>query len=63
MEHGEIGGQLRRAQRRGGRGKAATRVKEEDFVDKLFIANTNAHQVVAIDLQTRLAEVVDVREG
>jgi DNA gyrase subunit A len=29
------------AQRRGGRGKAATRVKEEDFVDKLFIANTH----------------------
>jgi len=30
-----------RAQRRGGRGKAATSVKEEDFVDKLFIANTH----------------------
>jgi DNA gyrase subunit A len=30
-----------RAQRRGGRGKAATRVKEEDFVDKLFIASTH----------------------
>ena len=29
------------AQRRGGRGKAATSVKEEDFVDKLFIANTH----------------------
>ena len=29
------------AQRRGGRGRAATRVKEEDFVDKLFIANTH----------------------
>jgi DNA gyrase subunit A len=29
------------AQRRGGRGKAATKVKEEDFVDKLFIANTH----------------------
>ena len=28
-------------QRRGGRGRAATRVKEEDFVDKLFIANTH----------------------
>ncbi len=28
-------------QRRGGRGKAATRVKDEDFVDKLFIANTH----------------------
>ncbi|MCG8436095.1 MAG: DNA gyrase subunit A [Gammaproteobacteria bacterium] len=30
-----------RAQRRGGRGKAATAVKSEDFVDKLFIANTH----------------------
>jgi len=30
-----------RAQRRGGRGKAATQVKDEDFVDKLFIANTH----------------------
>jgi len=28
-------------QRRGGRGKAATRMKEEDFIDKLFIANTH----------------------
>lgn len=30
-----------RAQRRGGKGKAATKVKEEDFVDKLFIASTH----------------------
>ncbi|MEM7304755.1 MAG: DNA gyrase subunit A [Pseudomonadota bacterium] len=30
-----------RAQRRGGRGKAATSVKEEDFVDNLFVANTH----------------------
>jgi DNA gyrase subunit A len=29
------------AQRRGGRGKAAAAMKEEDFVDKLFIANTH----------------------
>jgi DNA gyrase subunit A len=29
------------AQRRGGRGKAATGVKDEDFVDKLFVANTH----------------------
>jgi DNA gyrase subunit A len=28
-------------QRRGGRGKAATSMKEEDFIDKLFIANTH----------------------
>ena len=30
-----------RAQRRGGRGKAATSVKAEDFVDQLFVANTH----------------------
>jgi len=30
-----------RSQRRGGRGRSATSVKEEDFVDKLFIANTH----------------------
>jgi len=30
-----------RAQRRGGRGRAAASVKEEDFIDKLFIANTH----------------------
>ena len=30
-----------RAQRRGGRGRAATSVKEDDFVDKLFIAGTH----------------------
>ena len=28
-------------QRRGGRGKAATQMKDEDFIDKLFIANTH----------------------
>ncbi len=30
-----------RAQRRGGRGKAATTVKDEDFIDNLFIANSH----------------------
>ncbi|NNF97643.1 MAG: DNA gyrase subunit A, partial [Halobacteria archaeon] len=29
------------AQRRGGRGKSATAVKDEDFIDKLFVANTH----------------------
>jgi DNA gyrase subunit A len=29
------------AQRRGGRGKAATAMKDEDFIDKLFVANTH----------------------
>ena len=28
-------------QRRGGRGKSATRVKEQDFIEKLFVANTH----------------------
>ena len=32
---------LYRAQRRGGRGRTATTVKEEDFVDRLWIANTH----------------------
>ncbi len=29
------------AQRRGGKGKSATKVKEEDFIDKIFVANTH----------------------
>ena len=29
------------AQRRGGRGKSATKVKDEDFIDNLFVANTH----------------------
>lgn len=29
------------AQKRGGRGKSATSIKDEDFIDKLFIANTH----------------------
>jgi len=30
-----------KAQRRGGRGKSATTTKQEDFIDKLFVANTH----------------------
>ncbi|MDH5436158.1 MAG: DNA gyrase subunit A, partial [Gammaproteobacteria bacterium] len=30
-----------RAQRRGGRGKSATSMKDEDFIDQLFVANTH----------------------
>ncbi len=30
-----------RAQKRGGRGKSATSMKEEDFIDKMFVANTH----------------------
>jgi len=29
------------AQRRGGKGKSATKVKEEDFIDEIFVANTH----------------------
>ncbi|TXL68287.1 DNA gyrase subunit A [Zeimonas arvi] len=32
-----------RAQKRGGRGKQATAMKEEDWIDQLFIANTHDH--------------------
>lgn len=32
---------LYRSQRRGGKGRAAANVKEEDFIDKLFVANTH----------------------
>jgi DNA-binding beta-propeller fold protein YncE len=32
------------------------------YRNKLFIANTNEHQIVALDLQSRLTEIVDVRE-
>ena len=38
-------------QRRGGRGKAATAVKDEDFVEKLFVAHT--HDTRAVLLQPR----------
>jgi DNA gyrase/topoisomerase IV subunit A len=29
------------AQRRGGTGKSATRIKDEDFIEQLFVANTH----------------------
>ncbi|MCC6868065.1 MAG: DNA gyrase subunit A [Burkholderiales bacterium] len=32
-----------RAQKRGGRGKQATATKEDDFVDRMFVANTHDH--------------------
>ena len=31
------------AQRRGGRGKSATKMKDEDFIEKLLVANTHDH--------------------
>ena len=33
--------EIYRSQRRGGKGKSATTVKDEDFIDKLFIASTH----------------------
>ncbi len=32
------------------------------FRNKLFIANTNAHEIVSLDLQSRLTEVVEIKE-
>jgi DNA gyrase subunit A len=32
-----------RAQRRGGRGKQATATKEDDFIERMFVANTHDH--------------------
>ncbi|WP_061149618.1 DNA gyrase subunit A [Caballeronia arvi] len=34
-----------RAQKRGGRGKQATQMKEDDWIDTLFIANTHDHML------------------
>ena len=31
------------SQRRGGRGKSATKMKDEDFIEKLLVANTHDH--------------------
>ena len=38
------------AQRRGGRGRQATKTKEDDFVDNLFIAHTHDHILCFSDL-------------
>src|SRR5262249_56972391 len=32
-----------RAQRRGGRGKTATAIKEDDFIERLFVAHSHDH--------------------
>ena len=53
-----------RAQGRGGRGKSATAVKDEDFVDKLFVANT--HDTLLCFLEPRpalLAQGLPVAAG
>jgi DNA gyrase subunit A len=44
---------LYRAQKRGGRGKAAGRMKAEDFVDSLFIANTH-DQILCFSTQGKV---------
>ncbi len=41
---------LYRAQRRGGKGKTGMRPKEEDFVERLFIASTHSYILVFSDL-------------
>ncbi|ALC14807.1 DNA gyrase subunit A [Desulfuromonas soudanensis] len=41
---------LYRAQRRGGKGKTGMRPKEEDFVERLFIASTHSYILVFTDL-------------
>jgi DNA gyrase subunit A len=38
-----------RAQRRGGRGKGATAIKEDDFVEDLFVASTHAYLLTFTD--------------
>jgi DNA gyrase subunit A len=41
---------LYRAQRRGGKGKTGMRTKDEDFVERLFIASTHSYILVFTDL-------------
>ena len=43
-----------RAQKRGGRGKQATATKEDDFVERLFIANTHDYHPVLLQPRPRL---------
>ncbi|MDR2613961.1 MAG: DNA gyrase subunit A, partial [Candidatus Accumulibacter sp.] len=53
-----------RAQRRGGRGKQAAKVKEDDFVDHLFTANTHDH-ILCFSSRGRLywLKVFEVPQG
>jgi DNA gyrase subunit A len=53
-----------RAQRRGGRGKQAATVKEDDFVDHLFTANTHDH-ILCFSSRGRLywLKVFEVPQG
>ena len=53
-----------RAQKRGGRGKQAAAVKDDDFVDQLFVANTHDH-ILCFSNRGRLywLKVYEVPEG
>jgi len=53
-----------RAQRRGGRGKQAASIKDDDFVDQLFIANTHDH-ILCFSTQGRVywLKVYEAPEG
>jgi DNA gyrase subunit A len=53
-----------RAQRRGGRGKQAAAVKEDDFVDQLFVANTHDY-ILCFSSRGRVywLKVYEVPEG
>jgi len=53
-----------RAQRRGGRGRQATTTKDDDFVEKLFIANTH-HQILCFSNRGRVywLRVYEVPQG
>ena len=53
-----------RAQKRGGRGKQAAAVKDDDFVDQLFVANTHDH-ILCFSSRGRLywLKVYEVPEG
>jgi DNA gyrase subunit A len=53
-----------RAQKRGGRGKQATNIKEEDFIEKLFIAEyARLHPLLLESRATVLAEGLRVPQG
>ena len=53
-----------RAQRRGGRGRQATAMKEDDFVDRLFVANTHDY-ILCFSSRGRVywLKVYEVPEG
>ncbi|MBL8471216.1 MAG: DNA gyrase subunit A [Rhodocyclaceae bacterium] len=53
-----------RSQKRGGRGKQAATVKEDDFVDQLFVANTHDH-ILCFSSRGRVywLKVYEVPEG